>query len=223
MTGVGDSAPSALAAGHARLEGGLNLGTATGAAAGAIKASAGATINGHSLWTTDNTYDVGAAGATRPRNLYLGSSVKESVALGARAYHNTTQTSTENTWVSLALNSERFDNDTIHDNSTNNSRLTCKTAGVYLIFGNAEFAGGGSTQGPRGIRILLNGTTVIAEDYRNATVDQPHALNISAPPYELAVNDYVELQVYCTNTGVGNLTINASANYSPEFGMVRVA
>lgn len=29
---------------------------------------------GHALWNTDNTYDIGASGATRPRNIYAGTS-----------------------------------------------------------------------------------------------------------------------------------------------------
>jgi hypothetical protein len=49
----------------------ISVGT-TGAAAGAIKAAAGITSDGHMLWTTDNTYDIGASGATRARDLFLG-------------------------------------------------------------------------------------------------------------------------------------------------------
>lgn len=30
------------------------------------------TTNGHLIWPTDNTYDIGASAATRPRNLYVG-------------------------------------------------------------------------------------------------------------------------------------------------------
>lgn len=34
--------------------------------------------NGHLLANADNTYDIGASGATRPRNIYVGTSVKAS-------------------------------------------------------------------------------------------------------------------------------------------------
>ncbi len=34
------------------------------------------TLNGHQLWTTDNTYDIGANGATRPKDLYLAGNAK---------------------------------------------------------------------------------------------------------------------------------------------------
>jgi hypothetical protein len=161
---------------------------------------------------SDNYYSY----ALTPQGVPVASSV-----IAARAYHNTTQTSTENSWVSLALNSERLDTDTIHDTATNNSRLTCKTAGIYQISGNASWANGGSTAGIRALRILLNGTTVIGETLITASAAQDYTLNVSTV-YELAVNDYVQLQVYCDNTGVGSLTINASGNYSPEFGMAKL-
>lgn len=32
-------------------------------------------LTSHVLWNTDNTYDIGASGATRPRTLYVGTSV----------------------------------------------------------------------------------------------------------------------------------------------------
>ena len=36
---------------------------------------AGFSTSGHMVWNTDNTYDIGASGATRPRNVYVGTSV----------------------------------------------------------------------------------------------------------------------------------------------------
>ena len=53
--------------------------------------------------------------------------------IGARAHHSSNQSITNNTFTVLSLNSERWDTDSIHDNSTNNSRLTCNTAGKYII------------------------------------------------------------------------------------------
>src|SRR5678815_4874680 len=78
----------------------------------------------------------------------------------ARVYHNTTQSIANNTNVALAFNSERFDTDTIHDLSTNNSRLTCRTAGTYLLLG--HFGTAANATGRRVIAIRLTGSTYIA-------------------------------------------------------------
>jgi len=43
--------------------------------AGAATFVGGITSDGHLLWTTDNTYDIGASGATRPRSLFLGTNI----------------------------------------------------------------------------------------------------------------------------------------------------
>lgn len=54
------------------------------------------------------------------------------------AYNNASATPGAN--VACPLNSELFDNDEIHDNVTNNSRLTAKTPGLYTITGNTFFS-----------------------------------------------------------------------------------
>ena len=120
----------------------------------------------------------------------------------------------------LTFNSERYDNDAIHDTVTNNSRLTCKTAGVYSIAGHVFFAGNGT--GQRGLQIRVTGTTnaVIASDMRPNTSAGIGTQVSVATQYELAVNDYVELLAY-QDSG-GPLNILTQANYSPEFEMARI-
>lgn len=135
----------------------------------------------------------------------------------ARAYHNAVQSIANNTWTALALNSERFDTDAIHDVAINNSRLTCKTAGKYLIIGNARFAF--HATGERGIQIYFGGATIIAIDTRPTNPVNAQTMGISTL-YDLGVNEYVELRVW--QTSGGNLNCDNSANYSPEFMMVRV-
>lgn len=131
-------------------------------------------------------------------------------------YHSVAQSITNVTLTASAFNTERYDTDTIHDTATNNSRLTCKTAGTYSIGGNVswEAAAAGTY---RLCRIRLNGSTIIA-----SSVSAPSAfaavstdLNVTVD-YALAVNDYVELVVQ-HNAGAGGLQILASLNYSPEF------
>lgn len=136
----------------------------------------------------------------------------------ARAYHNANQSVANATLTALALNSERFDSDTIHDTSTNNSRLTCKTAGRYVITASAGFAA--NATGIRLIGIRLNGSTYIAQSVTN-NVGAGQNCNMEASAvYELAVNDYLELIAYQTSGGA--LNVEALANFSPELAMARV-
>src|SRR6266540_1593217 len=136
----------------------------------------------------------------------------------ARVYHNIAQTLTTAVSLNLAFNTERFDTDTIHDTLTNNTRLTCKTAGVYEIGGSAEFAA--NATGVRSLQILLNGATAIVEQDITSTGAVVHRMSVSTV-YQLAVNDYVELRA--TQSSGGNLNVNSTGNHSPEFWMARIS
>jgi hypothetical protein len=50
--------------------------------------------------------------------------VVAALSLGCHVYHNADQTITNATLTAINFNSERFDTDAFHDNSTNNTRLT---------------------------------------------------------------------------------------------------
>lgn len=162
-----------------------------------------------------------AAGANGTR-LQVVSGVPTWVAfVGARVFHNAAQSIANATHTAVAFNSERFDTNEIHDTATNNTRLTCKTAGKYLIGGTLEYAANAS-----GIfriaAIRLNGATFISSGKETfPTGGLAHLVSAETQTlYDLAVNDYVELMAY-QDTG-GALNVNASGNYSPEFWMYRV-
>ena len=146
-----------------------------------------------------------------------------SYAPAVRVYHNAAQSiTTSGTPQALAFNSERYDQagnaaDTQHDTSTNNSRLTCRYAGVYSISGTAEFAS--NSTGFRSLLIRVNGTTFIANQSTAALSGVATPLAVETK-YSLAVNDYVEL--VANQTSGGALNVNSSGNYSPEFAMSRV-
>lgn len=146
-----------------------------------------------------------------------------SYAPAVRVFHNAAQSIANNAFAALNFNSERFDQagnaaSTMHDTVTNNTRLTCRYAGVYQITGNCGFAA--SATGQRAIRIRLNGTTYISSDSR---VNAGAVLidTTTTTLYPLAVNDYVELMVFQDSGGALNTNLNA--NYSPEFMMCRAA
>lgn len=135
-------------------------------------------------------------------------------SIGARVYHSVDQSFANGAYAALAFNSERYDTDTIHSNVTSNSRLTCKTAGKYLIGGWMSFAASGI--GARQGSIVLNGSaTLDAEIIAASGTGSNTALSLSTV-YELAVNDYVQLYAY---QGSG-MSLNVS---NPEFYMHRLS
>ena len=146
-----------------------------------------------------------------------------SQAPAVRVTHNTTQSITNTgAFVALAFNTERFDQaggaaSTQHDTVTNNSRLTCLYAGVYMIWGNWQWASTPAS-GSYTCAIRLNGATELCRSNPVSLDIRSHQISTIA---SLAVNDYVELCL-AQNTA-GAININSAAQISPEFAMVRVA
>lgn len=144
-----------------------------------------------------------------------------SLAPAARVFHNANQSINDTTATALAFNSERFDtaagaSNTQHDTVTNNSRLTCRYAGKYMV--SAAVRWGNNSTGTRRIFLRLNGATLIASDICPASNEIDQTITTL---YDLAVNDYVEVVVF-QNSG-GALNVEVQSNFSPEFMMVRVA
>src|SRR3989304_1047524 len=137
--------------------------------------------------------------------------------IGARVYNSANISTTSGVAAVLTFDSERFDTDGIHSTSSNTSRLTCVTAGKYIITGNVMWAS--NTVGRRQLKIVLNGATTIAFMDETAHQTFEHAETITTI-YDLAVGDYVELHAYQDSTGL--LNVLNSANSSPEFSMMRI-
>ena len=169
------------------------------------------------------TWTDGSGGGTPVSAARLGV-VEEGIldvsqAPAVRVFHNAAQATLSNTPLTLAFNSERYDQaggvaSTQHDTVTNNSRLTALYAGIYSIVAMAEWAGSPVNAE---MRILLNATTIIA---RTSVVADYRYMNLSTQ-YQLAVNDFVQV-VVLQISGAG-LNVNSTANSSPEFAMTRVA
>lgn len=138
-------------------------------------------------------------------------------AHGARVYHSLDQSIPDTTWQTLVFDSERYDTDVIHDTVTNNSRLTCKTAGKYAI--SASLLWALNAIGDRSIYIRLNGSIRLVNQTIRAPAGMLASMSITTI-YDLAVNDYVELRVF--HTAGNGLSIYEWGNYSPEFMMQRV-
>lgn len=121
--------------------------------------------------------------------------------------HKTASQSVNNTtWTVLTWNSEQYDNDGGHSNSTNNSRYTAQTAGWFTFTANILWA----SSGERGARFLKNGS---GNPFGEAVING-YAVHITGWTL-LSVNDYVEVMGY-QNSG-GSLLQAESLDSSPAF------
>lgn len=138
----------------------------------------------------------------------------------ARVYNTGVQSIPDSADTALLFPSERFDTEAIHDTVSNTSRLTCKTAGKYLIIGDVGFAA--NAAGLRDTKIRLTGATLIAVHRHQVDAGvgaQVHVASVSTL-YDIAVDDYVELVVFQSSGGALNTSV--AANAYPEFMMVKV-
>ncbi len=103
----------------------------------------------------------------------------------------------------LAFDAEDFDTDGMHDNATNNSRITINTAGVYLVIASVRYTTGVSDD--TRISILKNGGNVgIDERGPNNSRSGQQVMGY----YDLAAADYLEAQVYQNNSANTARTID---------------
>ena len=135
---------------------------------------------------------------------------------GARVYNSANLLIPTATLTTLTFDSERYDTDDIHSIIANTDRLTCKTAGKYLIIGEVQWAI--NAVGYRRVFFWLNGAVNIAHiSYLPTAWLSGHTISTI---YDLAVNDFVVINV--EQTSGGNLNVRAAANHSPEFMMQRI-
>jgi len=117
------------------------------------------------------------------------------------------------TTATITFDNEEWDTDNIHDNTTNNGRLTCKTAGRYFVFALLAFED--NVTGDRIASVKKNGITELMLFClgKDAFGRWRAAMTTVA---DLAVNDYIELQVYQDSGIALNVTTDT------RFGMMRM-
>ena len=148
---------------------------------------------------SDNTCDLGKSDK-RWKNGYFSGIVNISGQPACRAYlASTSQTIPTGTWTVVNLDGESFDTQNMHDNVTNNSRITIPTGGdgKYLIHAHAYFTGS-TGGGNRGIRIRKNGTTYLAVTYMGSVGTEMATPSVQTIA-NLSAGDYVEMEVYQTS------------------------
>lgn len=142
--------------------------------------------------------------------------------ISARVYNSadvTVQQLKPGEWQSLTFDSEHWDTAKLHENKTHAGRLKAPLAGTYYIFANITWETPIGS-GVFGLRLRLNGKTVIAEQSVPNTA-APFRISLSVGTlYALGAGDYVEVQVF--QQSGSPLLIRHIAATSPEFGMAKI-
>ena len=140
--------------------------------------------------------------------------------VGCRVSNSANISVAHNTAVKLTFNEEDYDTDSMHSTSSNTSRITFNTAGKYLVWGSAQWAT--TSGGRRQLSIKLNDTSfVAANEFASVADASTNPLQQVMCTYEFSVGDYVELQAVQTSGGAINVVVGGE--YSPKFGVTRLA
>jgi hypothetical protein len=134
----------------------------------------------------------------------------------AVVYHGTTQSLTNDTVTTLSANSERTDWSVtaMHDTTVNNSRITIRQDGLYLIIANVTFAS--NSTGRRVVEIWQN-NAVQYFGAEAAPVTGGGTTVTAARWLDLTTGDYVQIKTYQNSGGALNVTLNEfSASYQRD-------
>lgn len=150
----------------------------------------------------------------------FGSKTPADVATQAcRVTRSSNQSIPHATFEVLDFNDETFDNNGMHDNSVNNSRITINVPGIYDLGFYGEFESGSYLRGM--FRILVNGSSVIAIEQQTGTTQSiPQRFGVSTI-YSLNEGDYVEIDAFQQNSGTAAREI-VVVNGSPSFWAARI-
>lgn len=143
------------------------------------------------------------------------------VVPAVRVYNTTNQTIDNTTVTILTFDSERFDTASMHDTSSNTSRITIPVAGIYRFTATIGFeaAMGAATRVITSLK--LNGTTYIGRMETNK-IPSTNLVQCCTCIWQCAANDYVEVDVY-QDSGVASSTLVIGAAICPEFSAERIA
>jgi hypothetical protein len=125
---------------------------------------------------------------------------------GCRVYNSGSQSISNATWTALTFDSEVYDTDGMHSTSTNTNRVTCVTAGKYLVWGYVTFDA--NATGNRYAAIKKNGTFYVIEMRSNFGSGSTTVLHVDLL-IDLAEGDYVEL--FARQESGGSLNVNGGS------------
>ena len=149
------------------------------------------------------------------RQLYAKDSTGKVMPIGpylpaiCRVLKTANQSLTTSITTTITWDSEAHDPYAMHDNVTNNSRITVPYSGYYMITPELSYAANGT--GLRLVIVCVNGVEVGRPAVANATATTPTVASLAIARY-LNANDYVEIQGWQNSGGALNLLYTGPAS-----------
>lgn len=161
----------------------------------------------------------GYAGGVVRCVVYMPASAFKLNTVRCLVYRSSVQSIPNNAFTAIGFNLEAFDESSIHDNVTNNSRLTIPAGYTRaMLFAQIGFAA--NATGRRTAQFFKNGvSTVTVPMSASVAVNSATELTtfqIISMPLNVVAGDYLELAVY-QNSG-GNLDFSGGNEFSSHFG-----
>ena len=154
------------------------------------------------------------ADSTASTGLKWATAASTNTVVGCSIYNSAVQTFSNSTATLVGFNSEYYDTDGFHDNTTNNSRITIPTgkSGYYFIA--YELGWNLNTTGYRETQIFKNGSRL--QNTYNLTSSAGYVTQQCSIVANLTAGDYI--QVSTTQNSGGNLdSPNTSNNFVAIF------
>jgi len=133
--------------------------------------------------------------------------------VACRVYKSSGQT-VGTTYTALTFDTESFDTDTMHDNATNNTRITIPTTDYYLIGGLCTTDGNANG----GAQVRLNGTTLIGTNANGNAASSVQNGGHTSTIYSLTAGDYVELLGYFGSSQTSTSGLNGTQFWVYKIG-----
>jgi hypothetical protein len=181
-----------------------------------------ATANRIAYASASNTYGESANLAYDGTDFLLGSGTRARMSAQNRFRHLNSmasvkqsgdQTLSNATVTAINFGAEDVDTDTLHDNVTNNTRITVALTGKYLIGGTLNYATNGT--GVRQLRLHLNGSGTPIRISAIGAITGDNSRPATVWLVSLTAADYIELHGY-QDSG-GNLDVQFGAPNSHFF------
>lgn len=141
--------------------------------------------------------------------------------VAVRCTNNALQSLVSGTAAAVAFQIEDFDTHGMHDNVTNNGRLTCIVPGLYIVGGAVTFTA--NVTGARVAFIATNGITVIRSSVLvPACIGGTETILSLSTIVRLVAGDYVQLGATQFSGGALNIRIHDATAYTTEFWATRL-
>lgn len=162
-------------------------------------------------YTTPRTWVVGEVVTAALMNVHLRDNISFLANPPRCRLKTSSQPTNNNAWTAVAFTLEDWDTDNMHSTSTNTSRITATTAGIYQIHGIGQWAA--NATGQRFVGLSKNGSVTPNEGRVGGVA--PAGTTVPAlgitNDVSLSATNWVELMVFQDTGAALNIAVEGGA------------